>query len=142
MDRQTDRHRYIQRGTEIEREGRRKGWGEGEGGDQQRGVEADLFMHQTLQYTYIFFLRLVIQITEQWNGLWAACQVIERCSCYSRQSHSTSSQQLQVIHISYFLSEIIKFIKFKIQNLCLHRYCLCGSVNHIIQSAFLLSVKW
>lgn len=32
-DGQTDRHRYIQRDTEIEKEGRRKGWGEGEGGD-------------------------------------------------------------------------------------------------------------
>lgn len=34
MDRWTDRHRYIQRDTEIEREGRRKGWEEGEGGDK------------------------------------------------------------------------------------------------------------
>lgn len=33
MVRRTDRHRYIQRDTEIEKEGRRKGWGEGEGGD-------------------------------------------------------------------------------------------------------------
>lgn len=33
-DGQTDRQRYIPRDTEIEREGRRKGWREGEGGDK------------------------------------------------------------------------------------------------------------